>query len=202
MVERRAMRASVTPSARYCCAGSPQKVPQRQHRQRPNLGLSRKCDAMPDDKPDGNRRDAKAESGGRGKHPGSPREGWCLARSVGGCHGVLRLRLLYGLNRTPASALNPVVELFRQGVDGAALRVHMPVDRHAFPLFPALYRRDIAIQISRDCLPRIEPLFGRLLHRRHCMRGLTHTDLRGGQPMVQSSEDSLTLLLGARNGRH
>src|SRR5215472_945445 len=50
----------------------------------------------------------------------------------------------------------------------------MPVDGHPLPLFPALNCRDIAVEVPRDFLPRIQSAF-----RRWCARGpFSHLLLR------------------------
>ena len=44
--------------------------------------------------------------------------------------------------------------------------MQMAVDRHSFPLLPALNCGYIAPEVSRNFLPGVQPLFGLILQRR------------------------------------
>src|SRR5262245_17780156 len=51
----------------------------------------------------------------------------------------------------------PSVDFSHEGVDGAQRGVLVSVDGQPFAFFPAADGRDIAAQVRRDFLPRIEP---------------------------------------------
>ena len=53
----------------------------------------------------------------------------------------------------------PGVQLRLERVDGADSVVQMAMDGHALPLFPALDGCHVAIEVGRDFLPRVEPVF-------------------------------------------
>src|SRR5882724_2349300 len=46
----------------------------------------------------------------------------------------------------------------------------VPVNGHPLPLLPALDRSHVAVEVCRDFLPRIQPVFGRSVKRR-CPKG-------------------------------
>ena len=111
--------------------------------------------------------------------------------------GHLRLWVLLSFVHPRLRSSNPAVELLGQRVDGAALVVHMPMDRHALPLLPALDGRDVTIQIGRDFLPRVQPLTRRLLRDRDFVRRLVHGSLLRKSHLVAAVRCILALEIKA-----
>ncbi len=60
----------------------------------------------------------------------------------------------------------PCVQLRTESIDRAHPVMEVPVNRHPLALLPALHRGYVAVQVCRDFLPRIQPLFG--WSRRNC----------------------------------
>jgi len=84
---------------------------------------------------------------------------WCRR----GCrHGTVPILLSGG----KISAAHPRVQLRLGSVDRAYLVMQVPVDRHSLALLPALDRGHIALEVGRDLLPRIQPVFRQRLGRR------------------------------------
>ena len=90
------------------------------------------------------------------------------------------------------------------------LVVQVPVNRHPLPLLPALDRGHVAVEVCRDLLPRIQPVFGRSLGWR-CAKGWvahralllvrSHDSLRGTelyvrQPSKGTAKDGIRRQVG------
>ena len=113
-------------------------------------GGERSGSARAEDEPGGCRH---GEDEGRNQSQAERREGDTVA--IGrGCGGAGKNGFVDG---QPA-ARDPGIQLMGEGVDGAALRVQVAVDRHRFPLFPPLDGGDVAVEVGGDFFPRVEAL--------------------------------------------
>ena len=83
--------------------------------------------------------------------------------------------ILLGWRKIPAAA--PRIQFRPGGVDRAHPVMQVPVDGHPLPLLPALDRGHVAVEVSRDLLPRIEGIFGRSLGWRCGCGWLVHRAL-------------------------
>ena len=73
--------------------------------------------------------------------------------------------------------------------------MQVPVNGHPLPLLPALDRRHVAVEVRRDFLPRIQPVFGRS-HGWRCAKGwFAHRALLIGPQSSTTRESNCSLRL-------
>src|SRR5882762_2839965 len=65
--------------------------------------------------------------------------------------------VLTPLGGAKGASVDPSVKLRAKGVNGACAVVQLTVDGHALALFPTLDRGDVAVEVSGDLFPGIQP---------------------------------------------
>jgi len=93
-------------------------------------------------------------------------------RRYGGCLWENPISVFLPRSKIPAAC--PGIQLLSKRVDRTHPVVEVPVDGHPLPLFPALNRRHVSIEVSRDFLPRVQPVFRRSFGRRSSWQWVAH----------------------------